>query len=200
MHCESKSHRIQHCTSAWPEQMWRFFRENARNSPTSGRREDRWRLIKVFVWTYFPSPGFSMAMVPPYTHFATLLLLLHFLAASPVIQDDLVINTSLGKVRGKLLPVLGGNVRAFLGIPYGKPPVGKLRFKAPMPVERWEGVKDAIAFPNSCYQLVDTTFPGRMHVYIDGIFKLKRSNWFCGVLYLNDQSVTRHHRDSTRQV
>ncbi|XP_062242688.1 acetylcholinesterase-like [Platichthys flesus] len=101
-----------------------------------------------------------MATVPPYTHFATLLLLLHFLAASPVTQDDLVINTSHGKVRGKLLPVLGGNVRAFLGIPYGKPPLGKLRFKAPMPVERWEVVKDAIAFPNSCYQLLDTAFPG----------------------------------------
>lgn len=117
----------------------------------------------------FLSPGFSMATVSPCTLFALLFLLLpHFPPASPTTHDDLVINTSHGKVRGKLLSVLGGEVRAFLGIPYGKPPLGKLRFKAPEPVEGWGGVRDATKFPNSCHQVRDTTFPGKIHVYTDG--------------------------------
>lgn len=102
-----------------------------------------------------------MATIPPCTHLAFLLLLLpHFLAVSLANQDGLLVDTKHGQVQGKLLSVLGGDVRAFLGIPYGKPPVGKLRFRAPEPVDRWEGVKDASNFPNSCYQSADTSFPG----------------------------------------
>ncbi|XP_031717211.1 acetylcholinesterase-like [Anarrhichthys ocellatus] len=101
-----------------------------------------------------------MAKVSPCTHVTLLLLLPYFLTVSLATQDDLVIDTRHGKVQGKLLSVLGGNVGAFLGIPYGKPPLGKLRFSAPEPVESWEGVRDATQFPNSCYQLPDTTFQG----------------------------------------
>ncbi|XP_071352795.1 acetylcholinesterase-like [Trachinotus anak] len=100
-----------------------------------------------------------MATVSPSAHLTVLLLLFHVLTASTATQDDLVITTKHGKVQGKLLSVLGGNVRAFLGVPYGKPPLGKLRFRPPEPVERWEGVRDATTFPNSCYQLPDTAFP-----------------------------------------
>lgn len=89
-----------------------------------------------------------------------LVILLNFLTLSLGTQDDLVISTSDGKIQGKLLSVLGSDVRAFLGIPFGKPPVGKLRFRAPEPVEKWDGVKDATNFPNSCYQMPDTAFPG----------------------------------------
>lgn len=109
-----------------------------------------------------------METVPLYTYFALLFLLPNFLNASPAAQDELVIDTKHGKVQGKLVSVLGGDVRAFLGIPYGKPPLVKLRFKAPEPVEGWKGVKDATKFPNSCHQVVDTTFKGRTHVYTDG--------------------------------
>ncbi|KAG7479557.1 acetylcholinesterase-like [Solea senegalensis] len=102
-----------------------------------------------------------MATATLCTHAAFfLLLLLHFLAASPITQDDLLINTKHGKVQGKLVPVLGGHVRTFLGIPYGKPPLGKLRFKAPEPAEKWERVREATTFPASCHQNEDVTFPG----------------------------------------
>lgn len=103
-----------------------------------------------------------MATLSTFTRVGLLLLLLlpYFLTASPVTRDDLLINTKHGQVRGKLLSVLDGGVRAFLGIPYGKPPLGKLRFRAPEPVDRWEGVKDATKFPNCCYQLEDTSYPG----------------------------------------
>ena len=110
------------------------------------------------------SAGSSMATVSPFPCLALLLLFTHFLTVSPATPDDLVIDTKNGKVQGKLLSVPGGDVRAFFGIPYAKPPVGKLRFRAPEPAERWEGMKDATKLPNTCYQLPDTTYPGRTHV------------------------------------
>ncbi|KAM9801347.1 cholinesterase-like [Neosynchiropus ocellatus] len=100
--------------------------------------------------------GFSMAC-----RYLALILCLHHLGGSlATADDDLLINTKNGKVQGTLLPLLGGDVKAFLGIPYAKPPVGKLRFTAPQPVEKWDGVKDATKFPNSCYQMPDSTQPG----------------------------------------
>ncbi|XP_057694977.1 acetylcholinesterase-like isoform X2 [Corythoichthys intestinalis] len=102
---------------------------------------------------------FSMA-----THTAhkicDLLLLLSILSVSVNSQGDHIVNTINGKIRGKRLSVLGGEIRAFLGIPYGKPPLGKLRFRPPEPAERWEGVFDATNYANSCYQIPDTLFPG----------------------------------------
>jgi carboxylesterase type B len=45
--------------------------------------------------------------------------------------------------------VRGGNengVKAFKGIPYAMPPFGPNRFQAPLPVEPWSGVRDALEF------------------------------------------------------
>lgn len=102
-----------------------------------------------------------MATIIQHTRFTIFILLLPILPLTFALKDDHIINTKHGKVQGKLLSIPGGEVRAFLGIPYGKPPIGKLRFQAPEAVEQWEGVKEATKFPNSCYQVPDTTFPGR---------------------------------------
>lgn len=101
-----------------------------------------------------------MGMVSLSPHVALLLLLAHFLTSSFATTDDLVINTQHGKVKGMSLTLLGGRVRAFLGIPYGKSPVGKLRFRAPEPIEGWEGLKDGTKISNSCYQVPDTAYKG----------------------------------------
>ena len=50
--------------------------------------------------------------------------------------------------RGKLSRAIGGPVpvNAFLGIPYAAPPVGKLRFCHPEPIELWKGERDCTKF------------------------------------------------------
>lgn len=44
-------------------------------------------------------------------------------------------------------------ITVFKGIPYAAPPVGDLRFRAPAPAARWDGVRDASAFGASCPQI-----------------------------------------------
>ncbi|KAJ8280467.1 hypothetical protein GJAV_G00054890 [Gymnothorax javanicus] len=75
-------------------------------------------------------------------------------------QDDLIVLTDKGKVRGTRLPVPDGFVLAFLGIPYAEPPVGDLRFKRPVPRKAWKGLLEANEFSSTCYQHRDEMFPG----------------------------------------
>src|SRR5690554_946936 len=56
--------------------------------------------------------------------------------------------TQLGQVKGTEV----GNLMAFKGIPYAKPPVGDLRFAPPVPAEPWTGVLEASEFGNDCPQ------------------------------------------------
>ena len=51
--------------------------------------------------------------------------------------------TTAGRVRGRRRD--DGSI-AFLGIPFAEPPVGELRFAAPVPHRPWEGVRDALEF------------------------------------------------------
>lgn len=44
-------------------------------------------------------------------------------------------------------------VVAYKGIPFATPPVGDLRWRAPQPVARWQGVRDATAYAHDCMQL-----------------------------------------------
>ncbi len=59
-----------------------------------------------------------------------------------------VVTTASGPVQGKD----GDNVRSFLGIPYAAPPVGDLRWKAPVAPEPWVEPRDATQFSNICPQ------------------------------------------------
>jgi para-nitrobenzyl esterase len=56
--------------------------------------------------------------------------------------DATVVQFADGKVRG----MASGDVLVFKGIPFARPPIGDLRWRAPQPVEPWRGVRDATAF------------------------------------------------------
>src|ERR1700750_3329255 len=43
-------------------------------------------------------------------------------------------------------------VRVFKGIPYAKPPVGELRWRAPEAPAAWAGVRAGDKFPHACMQ------------------------------------------------
>ncbi|XP_051839083.1 cholinesterase [Antechinus flavipes] len=75
-------------------------------------------------------------------------------------EEDLIVTTKQGKIKGVQLPVLGGTVTAFLGIPYGEPPIGQLRFRKPRLRSKWSHVWNATKYSNSCYQNIDDSFPG----------------------------------------
>ncbi|MDM8161529.1 carboxylesterase family protein [Labilibaculum sp. K2S] len=47
---------------------------------------------------------------------------------------------------GILQGTIVNGLTIFKGIPFAKPPVGELRWKAPQPAEKWEGIKQAIEF------------------------------------------------------
>ena len=70
--------------------------------------------------------------------FATLFCSLNIMAQTQV-------KTAEGILEGKDL----SGITVFKGVPFAAPPVGNLRWKAPQPVEKWEGVRKATEYgPN----------------------------------------------------
>ena len=64
--------------------------------------------------------------------------------------QSLNVSTAQGTVLGKTID--DGKVKVFLGLPYAAPPVGDLRWKAPMPPTAWKGARDATQFGHRCEQ------------------------------------------------
>nr|XP_008120512.1 PREDICTED: liver carboxylesterase 2 [Anolis carolinensis] len=64
------------------------------------------------------------------------------------------VSTRLGRLRGTLLSVEGAPapIKAFLGVPFAKPPLGTLRFAPPEPPEPWSHLRDATSQPPMCLQ------------------------------------------------
>ena len=63
------------------------------------------------------------------------------------LQDHLSFDTlhipGVGSVRGI---ISRGEYRAFLGIPYAKPPIKTLRWRPPVPETPWQTIRDATKF------------------------------------------------------
>jgi para-nitrobenzyl esterase len=71
---------------------------------------------------------------------------------NPVKQS--LVTTTCGQIEG----LVEGSVLKFLGIPYAAPPVGSLRWHAPVPAPHWEGVRPAMRFGAACVQTVGASF------------------------------------------
>ena len=61
--------------------------------------------------------------------------------------------TNYGEIRGKKKE----EYLAFRGIPYAKPPVGRLRFRPPQEPEPWEGIRDCTKFSAQAMQLFEAS-------------------------------------------
>ncbi|KAH9511515.1 hypothetical protein DERF_009969 [Dermatophagoides farinae] len=68
------------------------------------------------------------------------------------ILRHMVIRTRLGRLRGFVQNVNGVEVQTFLSVPFGQPPIDKLRFRRTRPIRKWTGIKDATEFPSPCIQ------------------------------------------------
>ncbi|XP_043467863.1 uncharacterized protein LOC122502062 [Leptopilina heterotoma] len=80
-----------------------------------------------------------------------LIILLFYLIFAPVLNSKLLVETLQGKLLGTVEKSRSGrNYSAFLGVPYGQPPIGILRFKNPVPAKKWSGIRTATSLGNSC--------------------------------------------------
>ncbi|XP_032525696.2 carboxylic ester hydrolase-like isoform X2 [Danaus plexippus] len=69
-------------------------------------------------------------------------------------NDSPIVRVAQGQLQGRLASSPTGRAfYSFQGIPYAKPPIGSLRFKAPQPPESWEGIRDATSEGNVCAQM-----------------------------------------------
>jgi para-nitrobenzyl esterase len=68
--------------------------------------------------------------------------------SSHAAQSGSVVKVSGGEVAG----ATRGGVASYLGIPYAAPPVGSLRWRAPQPVQPWQGVRAARSYAPACAQ------------------------------------------------
>jgi para-nitrobenzyl esterase len=62
---------------------------------------------------------------------------------------SVIIETTQGRVQGRA----EGTILSWKGIPFAKPPLGVLRFRAPQPADSWSGVRDATQYGSACIQL-----------------------------------------------
>lgn len=70
-------------------------------------------------------------------------------ACEPKVKEvTLQVKTNAGVVEG----FEQDGVKKFLGIPFAQAPVGELRWKAPQPIQAWEGVREAKEFGNDPMQ------------------------------------------------
>jgi para-nitrobenzyl esterase len=80
----------------------------------------------------------------------TLLSFLFITTADLYAAKTDAVATKQGLIRGKWME--GKTIAHFKGVPFAKPPVGDFRWRAPQPVESWEGVRDAFKFSPWCSQ------------------------------------------------
>ena len=59
-------------------------------------------------------------------------------------QSSVEVNTSCGIVQGNYDQK--SDLSIFLGVPYAKPPVDELRWKAPQNLDPWKGIKETKQF------------------------------------------------------
>ncbi|XP_059148919.1 acetylcholinesterase-like [Physella acuta] len=84
--------------------------------------------------------------------------LLVSVSSTHVRTSPVTMATTNGDVIGIRKVICEQTVDVFYGIPFAKPPLGELRFKAPVASDQWECPRNCSVKPNSCWQMVDEVF------------------------------------------
>lgn len=93
-------------------------------------------------------------------------------ASVPIRTNTIVVKTDVGSFVGVKSKQNRVTVGTFLGIPYAKPPVDLLRFKAPVEIKFENQTIESLQWPNPCFQP-------------DNRLQLFNSNFSEDCLYLN---------------
>lgn len=81
-----------------------------------------------------------------FLNIAIVLLFTKLVSSEVLVLED-------GMIEGVVLQSrLGTNFYAFRGIPFAEPPIGDLRFKAPVPKTPWTGIHDCKQYGSMCMQ------------------------------------------------
>ncbi len=88
---------------------------------------------------------------------------------SSTVSDPNLVQTAQGQAKG----VAVNGVHAYLGLPYAAPPVGALRWKAPVAAAAYSGVRDASHAGSECVQGLPAATAGSedclyMNIYVPG--------------------------------
>ncbi|XP_047108818.1 esterase FE4-like [Schistocerca piceifrons] len=98
-----------------------------------------------------PLPS-GMALASAVT-FAANFLIYNAIDYTPVEKGYVTVQTESGALRGAVRDTMAGTrYYSFRGIPYAEPPLGDLRFQAPVPKSPWKGVRKALFFGSMCPQ------------------------------------------------
>lgn len=87
-------------------------------------------------------------------------------ALASIHASEVEVRIQNGPIVGDKIVEQGRDLHRFLGIPYAQPPVGKLRFRRPVPVEPWNQSINALQWPNNCVQFlsgIEAESPERYH-------------------------------------
>lgn len=100
------------------------------------------------------------------------------------------VETDYGAVRGILNETLFNQKPyvSYRGIPFAKPPVGELRFKAPVPIDPWApGILDAFEYSKACSQILElrTDTPSAEDCLYVNIFVPGKKKWNIQFLFFS---------------
>lgn len=82
-------------------------------------------------------------------HIQALIFVAAYMLMSPAISGD---RPHVDAPAGRVLGTAEGDIRAFRGIPYAQPPLGDLRWRPPVQMPRWQGVREATKYGAACMQ------------------------------------------------
>lgn len=115
------------------------------------------RLTTAALVTHAAPPPATAALVtrttPQVTAASMILVALTLLCAptaASAASAEPVVETTHGRLAGRELP---GDIVAFKGIRYARAPTGRQRWKPPVPVADWSGIRSAAEFGPACMQI-----------------------------------------------